>query len=207
MKMILLFWIMLCSMLPLGAYPTHPPQLTKPIKRLYQLEETKQLLANVEKEGPITIRSSFFGFEASNAAWMASQRTIFLNFSKPRSEGTLIASIVFELHNALLHKQFDYFDSLAMTGQISREHYIEAIERIEYTNAQKAAHILHKGICRGVFPADASWNLAPTFAEHYQIQIQAGHSGMIGTVYDSLASLFQGRNPNRMEFCPLLKIK
>ena len=186
MKRSLLLFLWLCASLPLAAYPTHPSELSKPVQTLYRLEETKQLLTMAEKDGDIHIRTASFGFEASNAAWMASERTIYLNFSKPRSPGSLIASIVFELHNALSSREFAYYDHLAMNRQISRQKYIEAVERLEYANARKTAYILYKGVRKGIFPADAFWCIAPTFEEHYQVQIEAGHSSLIGYIYDDI---------------------
>ena len=177
---------MLCASFPLTAYPTHPRELSRPVQTLYRLEETKQLLSLAEKDGAIHLRTASFGFEASNAAWMASERTIYLNFSKPRSPGSLIASIVFELHNALSSREFTYYDHLAKNRQLSRQKYIEAVERLEYANAHKTAHILYKGVRKGIFPADAFWCIAPTFEEHYQVQIEAGHSGQIGCIYDDI---------------------
>ncbi len=186
MKRLAACFLLLCGSLPLAAYPTHPRELSRPVQTLYRLEETRQLLAMAEKEGAINIRTATFGFEASNAAWMASERTIYLNFSKPRSPGSLIASIVFELHNALSSREFAYYDRLAMKGQLTRQKYIEAVERLEYANAHKTAHILYKGVRKGIFPSDAFWCIAPTFEEHYQVQIEAGHSGLIGCIYDDI---------------------
>lgn len=186
MKKLALFFLLMCSSFPLAAYPNHPRELSRPVQTLYRLGETKQLLMMAEKEGAINIRTALFGFEASNAAWMASERTIYLNFSKPRSQGSLIASIVFELHNALSSNEFAYYDRLAMNRQISRQKYIEAVERLEYANAHKTAYILYKGIRKGVFPDDAFWCIAPTFEEHYTVQIEAGHSGLIGCIYDDI---------------------
>ena len=186
MKKIVLVFLLLCGSFSLEAYPTHPRELTRPVQTLYRLEKTKQLLTMAEKEGAINICTASFGFEASNAAWMASERTIYLNFSKPRSQGSLIASIVFELHNALSSREFAYYDRLAMNRQISRQKYIEAVERLEYANAHKTAYILYKGVRKGIFPADAFWCIAPTFEEHYTVQIEAGHSGLIGCIYDDI---------------------
>ena len=192
MKKIVLFFLLLCGSLPLQAYPTHPHNLQQPVQTLYRLEETKQLLSTAEKDGAINIRTASLGYEGSNAAWMASERTIYLNFSKPRTQGSLIASIVFELHNALSSREFAYYDHLAEKRQLSREKYIEAVERLEYANAHKTAHMLYKGVRTGVFPSDAFWCIAPTFEEHYQVQIQAGHSGLIGCIYDDIIRTTSG---------------
>jgi hypothetical protein len=186
MKKQLFFLLLICASIPLGAYPTHTPQLKAPIQNLYRLQETKQLLDEVEKQGPITIRNAAMGAQASNAAWVPSERAIYINFSKQRTPGSLITSIVFELHNALSVKQFDYYDHLARTRKISKAQYIEAIERIEYVNARSASHILAQGVRKGVFPQDAFWYIPNNFEQHFKIQLQSGHSAHIGQMYDSI---------------------
>jgi hypothetical protein len=170
----------------LFAYPSHSPQLASPIKTLYQFEETKQLIGRVEAEGVITIQAASLGIHASNAAWFPDERTIRINFSKKRSQGSLICSLVFEIHNALSQCQFDHFDRLATQGKISKEKYIEAVEYLEYTNALKTAQVLKNGVNKGIFPSDAYYSVAPTFTEHFMIQKQAGHSQFIGDIWQSL---------------------
>lgn len=170
----------------LFAYPSHPPQITEPLRRLYQLEETRKLLTQVESQGHITLKASHFGVNSSNAAWVCSERTIYLNFANERTLGNLICSIVFELHNALSDSQFDYYDQLAQERKISREEYIIAIESIEYVNACCTAQILEKGIRHGIFPCDSHWPIAPCFQQHFHIQKMAGHAALIGDMYDDL---------------------
>lgn len=172
----------------LTARPDHAPHLSQPINLLYRLNETSQLLQKVESEGKLTIKTSHFGSNTSNAAWFPSQRAIYLNFANQRTLGSIICSIVFELHNALSDKQFDCYDQLALTGKITKEQYIRAIEYIEYVNACSAAHMLEKGVRQGIFPQDARWPIAPNFEEHLYIQKMAGHSSVIGCMYDDLMS-------------------
>lgn len=173
----------------LFAQPNHPQQLSAPLNLLYRLEETNQLLRKVEAEGNITIKTSNFGKNPSNASWVPNERTIYLNFAKQRTLGSLVCSITFELHNALSETQFDYYDQLAQEGRISKEDYIAGIEYIEYVNACNASWMLEKGIRRGIFPSDASWPIAPTFQQHFHIQKMAGHSALIGYMYDDLLNL------------------
>jgi hypothetical protein len=170
----------------LFAYPSHSPQLASPIRVLYQFEETRQLIGQAEAEGALYIQVANLGLHASNAAWFPDERMIRINFSKKRSQGSLICSLVFEIHNALSQKQFDYFDRLAMQGKISKEKYIETIEYLEYTNALKTAKVLKNGINKGIFPPDAYYSVAPSFTEHFMIQKQAGHSQFIGDLWQSL---------------------
>jgi hypothetical protein len=183
-------FLFICLMLigsSLFAYPQHSADLAGPIKLLYQLEETKQLLDRVEACGMITIKSAHLGSNFSNAAWFPDERTICVNFSNKRSPGSVMRSLVFELHNALNQNYFDHLDQLAMQGRISKEKYIESVEQMEYTHAQKSRDILEKGVKKGLFPYDAPDRyVAPSFAEHYRVQREAGHSKLIGNLYDSL---------------------
>lgn len=171
----------------LYAYPKHSHQLSHCINALYQLEDTRLLLESVEAQGTITIKAAQMGHYATNAAWYPDERTICVNFSHKRSYGSLIRSLVFELHNALNQKEFDHYDALASQKRISKEKYIESVEYLEYTNALKTAEIMQKGINQGIFPGDSGWCISSSFAEHYQIQKEAGHSKCIGDLYDVLA--------------------
>ena len=182
----------------LFAYPSYPPQLTVPMRALYQNKESQQLLSQAESEGPLTIKMASLGAQASNAVWLPDERTICLNVSKKRSLGSLICSMIFELHNATTTKQFNHTDQLAASGRLSKQKYIETIERIEYANALKTSQMLERGVRKGVFPADARYPIAPTFEEHYAIQIQYGHSQFIGRMYENL--ICQSQNTNRMNY-------
>jgi hypothetical protein len=178
--------LLLCFNITLFAYPRHSPQLATPIKMLYGLNETRELLRQAEAQGEITIKTSHFGNNPSNAAWVSQERTIYLNMSNQRTIGNVICSIVFELHNSLSDLQFDYYDTLAQQGKISKENYITAIESIEYVNACQTAQILDKGVQKGIFPTDAQWPIARTFQKHFDIQKRTGHSALIGDMYDEL---------------------
>ena len=171
---------------PLMAHPYHSDELSTPLYYLHHLEESKQLIEQVEQEGAIAIKVAKLGANASNALWMPSERTIYLNVSHRRSYGNMMRSILFELHNALSERQFDYYDQMARERQISKEKYIEAIEYIEYSNVLKTVQVLNKGIRRGVFPPDAHWEIARSFDEHYQFQLEFGHTALIGHTYDSI---------------------
>lgn len=179
----------------LWADPHYSPQLAPSVKMLYELEQTRHLLDQVEIQGGIAIKAVNLGHNASNAAWMPDERTILINFSRKRSQGSLLCSLIFELHNAVTQKQFDYFDRLAVQGQISKRKYIEEVERLEYTNALKTVQVLKLGVGSQVFPKDTFWPIPSTFEEHYQIQIESGHSQLIGNLYDDLAR--SGRTMHR----------
>ncbi len=170
----------------LFALPNHPRQVSTPLNLLYQLNDTKQLIEQVEKEGQLNIKISNFGANMSNAAWIPDERTIYLNYARRRSVGSVVCSLVFELHNALSGKQFDHYDQLAQQGKISRDEYIAAIEYVEYVNACNTSKILNKGVHMGIFPQDAEWPTPPPFQYHFDVQKRAGHSALIGAMYDDM---------------------
>jgi hypothetical protein len=189
-------FITLCLMSSaLFAYPNHSPELASPLKVLYKLEEAKSLLEAVEAEGSFTMKTARLGMHASNAAWYPDMRTICVNVSNKRSQGSMIRSLIFELHNALNQKKFDQMDRLATQGKISKQNYILEIEQLEYENALQTVKVLNAGIKKGIFPKDAFWPIASSFQEHMQIQLEAGHAQNVGALYDQLRSghFFAGR--------------
>lgn len=163
------------------------PQLRQHLTSIQKLPEARQLIADVQKEGPIRIKlnnhqlSQQFG-----AFWDMNNRTIAISQSSKESEGDIIGSIIFELHNAQANSKIDYYDNLAFKRKISRENYIQAIERIEYENSKKAASIIEKGIKLGIFPNSARLHTYRNFEEHYHYQKQGGHSAWIGKSYDHM---------------------
>ncbi len=185
MKRCLFIFILLLSS-SLFAYPQHTPKLCKPLHALYQVEETKQIILKAESEGPIRVRLVPLGPKGSNAMWIPSKRSIYLNSSIPRSEGVAIRSILFELHNSLSNSQFDYYNGLVQAGKISKAAYVETIERIEHQNALQTAALLERGIRNNQFPLTARWNVLHNFETHFQLQKKAGHSQFIAYNYDTM---------------------
>ncbi len=186
MKKLLLSLLLLTGCLPLAAYPKHSPELTQLVQTLYRFEDTKQLLAQAEEEGPFTIRTAKMGQQAPEASWMVYPRLISINTSYYRSYGSMITSLVFELHNVLSTKQFDDYDQLALSGKINREQFIRGIEEIEYSNARKTSYLLWKGVQQGLFPRDAAMPIPHNFEDHFRLQLDSGHSSLIGSMYDDL---------------------
>lgn len=186
MKKYLIFLFLLCG--PLFAYPTCSPELNHPLHLLYHLDESRQIISKVEAEAPIRVYLTNLGKKGSNAMWDPNRRSILLNSAKKRTAGINVRSILFELHNALSNKKFNYYNRLARAGKISKAAYVETIERIEYQNALQTVALLNKGIQLNIFPKDAVWNIAPNFEEHFQIQKKAGHSQFITYNYDNLTN-------------------
>jgi len=176
----------------LCANPHHSPELSAPLKALYRMQETKQLIEAVEAQGTLTLKAAYLGPEATQAAWYPNERAIYINYSNQGTEGSVIRFLVFELNNALIEKQFGYMDYLATQGKISKEEYVRTVEQLEFQNAQRALALLKKGVEKGVFPADAAdWPVPSSFAEHYKMQLEAGHSQAIANLYDQLRNVQQ----------------
>lgn len=168
----------------LAAQPSYTPEVAKPLSYLYQIDEFRQLMAEVENEGAISIRTADFGMKISGAMWVSNKRAIYLNSASHLSLGNMIRSILFELHNAKTEKWFLYYDKMACEGRISKNEYIETIERLEYENVVRTVYILNKGIRMGLLPREAHWEVARTFQEHLHMQRHCGHSGLIGQTFD-----------------------
>lgn len=163
-----------------------PPILKKEVDMLTRFPDTKTLLSSLANEGPITLQWISMGDQGFNAFWASEERTIGLNASKQWSEGEKIYSILFELHNAVSTKQFDYLDRLALLRQIDKQRYIEEVEKIEYQNGVKTSFLLKRGVQLGYFPNGCRFPIYPDFNEHLQFQKESGHSAFIGNRYEAL---------------------
>lgn len=156
-------------------------ELKSTLDSVQDLESGKELLANVTRDGPITIKTEKdFPFEAY---WDPSNRTIAISTTQNRAY-----SLIFELQNAASQKEFDQLDSLAIKGNISRSDYILKVETIEYQNTRKTSAIMDEGIHLGLFSPQNKTFYHPNFEEHFQDQVKKGHSGYIGQSYDNLIS-------------------
>lgn len=158
----------------------------KAIETIFQLPEAKELYVNVQKQGPIKIEMFPMENEESEAFWDGNDRAIRINSLKNSSEGVLISSILFELHNALTNYQLIYLVDLAVTGQISQEVYVENVERMEHQNALRTSELIDIGIKKGLFPSDAYWPIFKNFEDHYQIQQIQGHSAWLANHYNQI---------------------
>lgn len=165
-------------------------QLQSCLDKILQLPEAKRLISSIQQEGNIRVivNNDHYLSRQFDAFWDPHYRTITVNYSSHPDEGSLIGSIVFELHNASMNSQLKHLNYLAETGRIDREAYIEGMEKIEYQNSLNASYLTYQGIQRGIFPKSAFLPTYATFEEHYRIQKKGGHSAYIGHNYDSIAS-------------------
>ena len=159
-------------------------QLQGYLKKILEISEARALIKKIQEQGPIRIKvnndevSRQFG-----AYWSSSERTICI-YLPNNSEGDVIVSILFELHNAEASDKFAYNDKLACSGKIHRKDYIREVEYIEYKNTLETSKISKMGIDLGIFPKDAFLPTYNNFEEHYRGQIRGGHSAVIGRNYD-----------------------
>lgn len=174
----------------LSASIPHPFELKSCMNKILQLQEAKELIAKIQKEGPfsIAINNQHRLTQKFGAFWDPCKRVIIVRCTSHSDEGSLIGSIIFEMHNALANSKLLHYDYLAASGNIRRHDYIKAIEYIEYLNSKNASFMTLKGIKSGLFPKSAFLRTYKTFKEHYSVQIKAGHSNQISKNYDDLIS-------------------
>jgi hypothetical protein len=165
------------------------PQLQRCLSKMQKLEEIQELIAAIQKEGPICLFLSNHELSQQfGAFWDPDRRTIFVNLAAHGSEGEMIGSILFELHNASINSKLNRLDNLASTRKINKAAYVQGVERLEYQNSVNASKIAQKGIQLGLFPPSAFLHTYNTFEEHFRIQQEAGHSAWIARTYDSLVN-------------------
>lgn len=163
------------------------PQLKNIVAIIQKLPEAEKLISDIQKEGRITITVNRSGMlDDFGAYWDPDNRQICVNVKGDSSQGTIIGSILFELHNASVNSKIDYYDNLARTGQINREAYVRAIEHLEYQNSLNAAKLAQKGIDQGLYPSSSRLYTYSNFEEHYRYQKIGGHSAWIARTYDNL---------------------
>jgi restriction endonuclease len=150
------------------------------------LEEGRQILQKIEKEGPLKICVNSQLSNEFNAYWDSRNRSIQLNLFSGISEGELIGSLLFEMHNAAANEKLRQINRDALSGRIDKLGYIEQIERIEYQNALSTQTLIRKGVQQQLFPQDTIWKVLPSFQEHFNEQQGVGHTLWIGRIYDKL---------------------
>lgn len=162
-------------------------ELQKVVKAVEKLPAARDLIERVQSEGGVSVAVSRRNNLNFSAYWESQSRQITLNLSYQRSFGTLIRSLLFELHNAASNSQFEELYRRAMSGTISREQYILGMERIEYSNCLKTSELLRQGIKLGIFPAGVDWYIPSSFQRHYEIQCSGGHAQYHGRNYDRMS--------------------
>jgi len=157
------------------------PPLEKHWNKIKKVPEALALISSIQKEGPIQIvinngRENRFG-----AYWDPDNRLIAVAYSVDSDEGSIIGSLLFELHNASVNKEFERLDD--------KETYVRSMEYLEYVNSLNTAKLAEIGIRRGIFPKSARLPTYSNFKEHFSEQKRSGHSACFARIYDGLRSL------------------
>jgi hypothetical protein len=178
--------------------------LQKYINKIQKIPEAKALIEFIQQQGRIQIvnrnetLSNQFG-----AFWDPDQRVICIAISPRMTEGTIIGTILFELHNASISYQFNHLDRLATEGKIDKASYVKSMEYLEYINSLNAAKIAEKGIQMNIFPSDARLPTYRNFEEHFEMQKRSGHSAYFARNFDNLCKGYQQEKIYEYNFKPV----
>lgn len=154
---------------------------------ILKLPNARKVIDQIQQEGSLRIAVAHHTLsDKFGAYWDRQLRVIGVNMSPHASEGAIIGSILFELHNALGNSKVDQLDRLAQTRQISREKYVEKMEYLEYQNSKMAAQLAEEGIQAGLFPRDARLPTYSCFDEHFYYQKMSGHSDWFAQAFDEI---------------------
>lgn len=166
--------------------PQNSPKAKKAFETIQKLPEVRELIATIEQQGQVRIDVRDLPHEEFDAYWEGTERLIRINESRNEQFGIFICSLLFELHNARSNNEIGRLGDMAFNGHLSKDQYVEAVERLEYQNALQTSALLEKGVSLQIFPEDARWLLYNNFEDHYKAQQILGHSGWIANQYDSM---------------------
>lgn len=153
------------------------PPLQNCLQKILEIPEARALIATIQKEGAIKIVAKENAVSKQfGAFWDPDHRIICIDLSPHRSQGSVIGSLLFELHNASSNSKINYLDGLAHQRKIDMKSYVEAMEYIEYLNSLNTSRMAAKGIDMGVLPVDAQLPTYSSFKEHLKAQKESGHS-------------------------------
>lgn len=161
-----------------------PQSLSSVVAKLLELPEARALLAQVSQEGSVGIVMQNDPSGQFDALWDGDARLIKVNPYRHPKEGSWICSILFELHNAKTNRHMLNLFHSAEKNQLSKEMWVEQMERMEHANALNACRLLEKGIAQGIYPPEARWTIFFTFDDYYKLQQISGHSQWLANYYD-----------------------
>lgn len=167
----------------------YPRELASTVEALEKLPEAQELIADVQKSGPVKIVYLDMPGQSLEGFWNASARQIEVNKTAEQSKGRLLSTILFELHNAQTSQRLIQITDLAKHNMISKDEFVSGVEQMEYRNAKHASYLLEKGIRMGFYPKDASWPIYNQFEDHYRLQQILDHSKWLANHYDRLNPL------------------
>ncbi len=146
------------------------------LKRLSEMPEVRELLAQIVRDGSIQIVYRNCPLAAQfGAYWDRQRRCICIYRSSEEKEGELLGTLLFELENAANDRCFARVDTLFVEGKIDGKRYAEFMEFLEYIHSLKAAKIAKEGIEANILPAEAALPIYPNFCEYLRAQQEGGH--------------------------------
>ena len=155
-------------------------------QRLIQLPEARQIVSNALKRGPIHVESSDDRTDGFEGMWDAGRRAVVISGKANQTTGQKINTMMMEFHNAQSDQQLCQLFKGAQKGRLTKEYYVEQVERVEHQNAVSSARLLAKGIHDSVYPSDAAWDVIEDFDDHYKVQQILEHSLWIARNFDQL---------------------
>jgi hypothetical protein len=167
-------------------------QLQNHLQAILKIPEAKKLVDEIRKDGSFHIVSNHTALSKQlGAYWDPDRRIIYINFSPEVSDGSMIGSILFEMHNASVNSKIQHLNALASNGKIEKDKYVESMEYLEYINSLNASKITQKGIKMGIFPYDAYLPTYANFKEHFRAQKMSGHSNCFAKNYETCVKCFR----------------
>ncbi len=169
-------------------------EYTEALSRLRQIDEIQTLIDKVLSEGSIHIISNSSEAEEFQGMWNGAERNIAINPVYCRTLGEQINTILMELNNASTNRELMKLCDMAAYGQLSKDQYVEQIERMEHKNGLNTCRLLEKGHRKGIFPHDYCWKVYENFDDYYMLQQVLDHSLWIANNYNRLNPGGRGRS-------------
>jgi hypothetical protein len=162
-------------------------KLVQYVNTIQTLQEGNKLISNILVEGPLSIKVAQNDVARTfKACWDQDNRIIYICLATNPPRGEIIASILFELHNASVTSKMDNLDQMAQFGKITKQDYVRSFEYLEYLNSINTANLAKIGIEKGIFPKNALLSTYKDFDEHFYYQRISGHSDVIARNYEIL---------------------
>nr|NGX58767.1 hypothetical protein [Chlamydiota bacterium] len=193
-KTILIFSIAIMAVMSsVDAQITHTHHLvycskdnSKAYHAIKKLPEVQELVNKILEDGSICIESNHRETSGFQGMWDSRRRKVVMNPYTNPTLGERINTLMMELHNAASDRQLSHLFRQAQAGRLTKDEYVEGVERVEHANAVGSSRLLALGIRRGFYPGDAAWDIYDDFDDHYMLQQVLDHSTWIAMNYNHL---------------------
>jgi hypothetical protein len=160
--------------------------LKEPVEYLCKGSFTSKVLQNVLKEGELNVARGPLG--RGKAAWFESNRVILLSDSVGTDLFEQVDLLARELLNAQSSEAIRKLKQLAASGKISKEEFVEQIERLEHQNSLAWQDALSHKTEKFPFKVPTWKRFSEDFLIHYKFQQLTGHAQAIANNYDKLCT-------------------